>query len=141
MYVEQSSDGYEKRLYHPIDRDRAALERTLKLCARNRNVFRPGALVEHHYDFGSTTILDLSLAGPLPIALSSRSVVLLANNEAPKFACEQCGQPATCVCVECDNPVFLCRACLRRHVRGHTPHGVVNSPRMGICGYEGPGAP
>jgi hypothetical protein len=105
------------------------------------NVFRPGALIEHHYDFGSTTIVDLSLVGPLPIALTSRTVALLANNEAPAFVCGQCGQGAASVCVECDTPEFLCAACSRRHARGHMRHTVVNSPRMAVCGYEGPGAP
>jgi hypothetical protein len=115
--------------------------RPQSMRVRAGNVFRPGAVIEHHYDFGSTTILDLSLASPLPIALPSRTVALLANNEGPKFACGQCGRPATALCLECDPPEFLCAACSRRHARGHVPHTVVNSPRVGVCGYEGPGAP
>lgn len=103
-------------------------------------VFRPGVPIEHQYDFGSTTVLDLSLVGPLPIALPSRTAALLANNVAPDFACGECGHPAASVCVECDSPAFLCAACSRRHRRGHMLHRVVNSPRMGICGYDGPGA-
>jgi hypothetical protein len=83
----------------------------------------------------------LSLVGPLPMALPSRTVALLANNDAPQFACGQCGSPAASVCVECDGPAFLCAACSRRHARGHMPHTLVNSPRTGVCGYEGPGAP
>jgi hypothetical protein len=106
-------------------------------------VFRPGVPIAHRYDFGSTTVLDLSLVGPLPIPVPPKSVALLANNEAPQFACSRCSQPAVSLCVECeaDGQGFLCAACSDQHACEETLCAVVNSPRMGICGYDGPGAP
>lgn len=109
------------------------------------DVFRPGAPVEHLYDFGSTTILDLSAVGPLPVALPSRTVVLLANNESPRFVCSSCQRPAVSVCLACDGPGgegFFCETCGVAHACGEEMlRPVANSPRMGICGYTGPGAP
>ena len=95
----------------------------------------------YEYDFGSTTELAVR-------AVSERTgrgdrkagVRVLARNEAPHLACEECGEPASEVCPfsQSENP-FLCPE--------HTGHAdcdehechlpVVNSPRMGVCGYTG----
>ncbi len=102
---------------------------------------RSGGRLEYQYDFGSTTALVLSLSGPVA-AQTSRSVRLVARNEAPIWPCDECGQAATAICSQCLNEGagFTCR----EHTAGH-PCGdemmlpVVNSPRMGICGYVGEG--
>jgi hypothetical protein len=103
-----------------------------------------GTAFEHRYDFGSTTVSDLSLVGPLPVAVPTKSVVVLAYNEAPGFACAACEAPAVSVCLECDGPGgegFLCQACAESHdCDEYQRRPIVNSPRMGICGYDGPGA-
>jgi hypothetical protein len=103
-----------------------------------------GASFEHHYDFGSTTMLDLALVGPLPVRVPSKSAIVLAYNEPPSFACAACEAPAVSVCVECDGPDgegFLCAACAESHeCDKFFQRPIVNSPRMGICGYAGPGA-
>jgi hypothetical protein len=67
---------------------------TFSLRARSQSthigvgkVLRPGVAFEHHYDFGSTTVVDLSVVGELIVPLASQAIVLLANNEAPDIPC------------------------------------------------------
>ena len=56
----------------------------------------------------------------------------------------QCAEPAVQLCAECDadeGVAFLCNACAAQHECGEEMlRPVVNSPRMGVCGYSGPGA-
>jgi hypothetical protein len=41
-----------------------------------------------------------------------------------------------------EGAAFLCNACVAQHGCGEEMlRPVVNSPRMGVCGYDGPGAP
>jgi len=107
-------------------------------------VLRPGVAFQHHYDFGSATILDLSLVGPLIVPVASQAIVLQASNDAPEILCSQCAEPAVKLCAECDadeGVAFLCNACAAQHECGEEMlRPVVNSPRMGVCGYSGPGA-
>jgi len=100
-----------------------------------------GSVVRYEYDFGSTTELRLrALAERTGRADKKTRVRLLARNESPRFTCDECGQPATRICPFSDgeNP-FVCDAHSDQHVCDdadcHLP--VVNSPRMGVCGYTG----
>ena len=71
----------------------------------------------------------------------------MARNNPPELICMECDQPASGICIECvyedDKDGLLCR----QHVKTHPhrdygdPMPVVNSPRMGMCGYEGPAEP
>ena len=64
---------------------------------------------------------------------------LLARNVPPEYSCSQCGRHAGYICAECmwevDNP-FYCAACVEEHEH-EMILPVTNSPRMGVCGYEG----
>lgn len=106
---------------------------------------RPDVAFQHHYDFGSTTVVDLSVVGELIIPVASQAIVLLASNEAPDILCSQCAEPAVSLCPDCDEDegrCFLCVTCSALHPCGEEMlRPVVNSPRMGMCGYSGPGAP
>lgn len=100
-----------------------------------------GERFEYEYDFGSTTALQLTAVAERIGRPGLRSLArLLARNTAPVWPCAFCGQPATSVCSYClGDPVsaFTCDAHLGDHdcgeVSGLLP--VVNSPRMGVCGY------
>ena len=71
-------------------------------------------------------------------------ITLLARNQAYHFTCGVCGKPASYVCDECayekENP-FYCEACNsdeKKHECGEEYSlPVCNSPRMGVCSYEG----
>jgi hypothetical protein len=56
------------------------------------------------------------------------------------FPCVVCGQEATQVCTQCiyENEGWLCDACAPEHACGdELCLPVVNSPRVGMCGYAG----
>jgi hypothetical protein len=91
------------------------------------------------YDFGSSTELVLSLSASLQVSVQ-HLVNVVARNEAPIWPCDVCGHPATRICAECANRGngFLCGIHARSHGCGNDMLlPVVNSPRMGVCGYCG----
>ncbi len=101
----------------------------------------PGQRLSYEYDFGSTTELTLRFISARTGIIGRPAARLLARNEPPVWKCATCDAPATLVCPFCmgeDNP-FVCA----RHAREHTCADdesflpVVNSPRMGVCGYTG----
>jgi len=56
------------------------------------------------------------------------------------IACVKCGKPATHVCTDCQwsGEGWMCEQCLREHPCGdELALPVVNSPRVGGCGYTG----
>jgi hypothetical protein len=61
----------------------------------------------------------------------------LARNNPYIFECDDCGKNASGMCLECEG--FVCDECFERHGYGEEMVlDVVNSPRMGVCGYGGP---
>jgi hypothetical protein len=95
----------------------------------------------HEYDFGTTTALLLRVIGEYAGEARGKSVQLLARNDPPPIVCEKCGQPATQVCAQCiyEGAGWLCDRHAPRHKCGEDMLlPVVNSPRVGTCGYTGP---
>lgn len=100
-----------------------------------RKVLRPGVKFRHEYDFGTTTELDLQCISERQGKVKDR-VDILARNDMPELSCDECGEPAKEICGECDS--FLCESCAKNHECGDDMFlPVVNSPRMGMCGYSG----
>ena len=102
-----------------------------------------GRKFRYEYDFGSTTDLTLRVTGTRQGVIGRPAIRLLARNEAPVWPCATCGAPATMICVFCpdeSNP-FVCAKHARKHPCGEDEGllPVVNSPRMGVCGYTGGG--
>ena len=110
--------------------------------SRLDSVFRAkGMLFKYEYDFGSTTRLKGKVVGFRNGSIGRLAVRLLARNAASAWQCSACGKPAELVCGLClySEDAFFCAK--------HAPeHGcaedepflpVVNSPRMGVCGYSG----
>jgi hypothetical protein len=102
-----------------------------------------GARFLYEYDFGSTTSLELKVIGGRDGRLGRTATRLLARNTPPRWPCAICGQPADAVCAFCfqgeaTNP-FVCANHERHHACGEDEGflPVVNSPRMGVCGYAG----
>jgi hypothetical protein len=97
---------------------------------------------EYEYDFGSTTNLELRVTGERSGCPGRSAVRLLVRNVPPASTCAVCGEPATLVCAFCLQEAadaFVCPKHRRQHrcgeEEGFLP--VVNSPRMGVCGYTG----
>jgi hypothetical protein len=97
----------------------------------------------YDYDFGSTTAVTLRMTRSREGSPGRARVRLLAHNEPPEFSCAKCKDAATWICAYCGedyraNPFFC-----DRHQKAHRCGDeaflpVVNSPRMGVCGYSGP---
>lgn len=109
--------------------------RPRSMSAKAAQVLLPGATFTHEYDFGSTTRLRGRVIGT--IAPGKGKVTVLARNEPIAWPCG-CGLPATRICpwcrsVACDG----CAAPCPCDDFDEMALPVVNSPRMGVCGYGG----
>jgi hypothetical protein len=100
-----------------------------------------GQRFRYEYDFGSTTDVTLRVMGSRQGSIGRSPVRLLARNHAPIWQCAVCGEPATLVCPFCvsDGDPFCCAKHAPEHACGEDEAflPVVNSPRMGVCGYTG----
>jgi len=109
--------------------------------AKLRDVLQPGMKFYHEYDFGSTTHLALKVVSEQESDIKAGDIRVLARNEPPAIPCVSCGKAATRVCTEClwsDKGGWLCDACAAKHKRHEDMFlPVVNSPRVGMCGYTG----
>jgi transcription elongation factor Elf1 len=64
----------------------------------------------------------------------------MARNSPLAYACAGCGVQAVAVCTQCvgEGGGSLCRTCGEQHECGEeTLLPIVNSPRVGQCGYAG----
>lgn len=99
-----------------------------------------GLKLEYMYDMGSSTELTLEVLEILE-ACPKKKVTLLMRNEPPLLLCESCKKEAQIICCLCGGTT--CRSCKKRHscaVQEHETYmmmTLVNSPRTGVCGYEG----
>lgn len=99
-----------------------------------------GLEFRHEYDFGTTTTCFLKVVGAEERVPLKKGVALLARNELPEIVCAECDQPAEWVCVEClwEGTGWLCAEHAEEHPCGEEMQlPVVNSPRVGQCGYTG----
>ena len=115
------------------------------------DVFRKETVLDHLYDFGTTSETKIKVVGSRTgSATSKHPIALMARNNMPEAICQQCENPATYLCIEClyegsdeDGNAFLCDEHAENHP--HTEYGepilLVNSPRLGMCGYTGPADP
>lgn len=100
-----------------------------------QSVLRAKDRFEYEYDFGSTTYLDGQIYAVREGLLTDK-IRILARNRMPELECTNCGAQATDICVECWD--VFCKPCLVEHSGGEEMAlPVVNSPRMGVCGFTG----
>ena len=102
----------------------------------------------HIYDFGTESVSLIRAVDRRGGKRTGRHpIALMARNAKPEEPCRECGGPAAWLCTECiiehDEPGTLCEA----HAASHPHDGygepvpLVNSPRVGLCGYTGPADP
>lgn len=116
----------------------------IAMSRKAAQVFRPGMELTHIYDFGSESVTLVRVLGRrLGKPTARHPLALLARNELPQSDCQECGAPAAFVCQQCHEevlPGLLCEAHAATHP--HDDYGeplpIVNSPRFGVCGYDGP---
>lgn len=107
-----------------------------------------GMQLLHIYDFGtSSETLITRMGARRGIPLTKHPMLLMARNTMPEAECIECGQPASHLCMECmieeQTEGTLCDQHAETHP--HEEYGglipLVNSPRLGMCGYSGPADP
>lgn len=98
-----------------------------------------GSTFTHEYDFGTTTELILKVLSKYE-GEDQSSIQILARNNPSTFLCRKCKNKATQTCCECgwDAPnCHYCDNCAKKHEHEDMFLPIVNSPRSGVCGYEG----
>ncbi len=94
---------------------------------------------EYEYDFGTTTHLHLKVMaryqGPKPPAKAP--IRILSRNYKPLILCAECRQPAEYWELSQGVPRPLCAHHLEESLSEYYLP-IVNSPRTGLCGYNGP---
>lgn len=109
--------------------------------AKVSHVLSPAQRFGYEYDFGSTTDLSLRVVATRSGVIGRRATRLIARNEAPVWPCVVCQAAATVVCPYClrGGEPFFCAVHAPDHECAEEDAflPVVNSPRMGVCGYTG----
>jgi hypothetical protein len=108
-------------------------------------VFEPGTEIEHTYDFGTSSVtLIRAIAVREGKPTTRHPIALMARNAQPVYPCQECGGPATRLCAQCvyedERHGTLCDAHAQDHPHDDygEPMPLLNSPRSGMCGYDGP---
>lgn len=107
--------------------------------------FAGGGTLMHMYDFGTTSYTLVKQVGTRAGGPATRHpIALLARNVMPDYRCIECGEPAARLCTECLGEHGVWGTLCAEHARKHPhreygrPARLVNSPRLGLCGYDGP---
>lgn len=102
-------------------------------------VFYPGLKADYQYDFGSTTPLDVIVIDQREgVPNKAQPIYILSRNDPPDIPCENCGQRQATRIYTWHDYTTLCDECGDASAyddEGWLP--VVNSPRVGECGYTG----
>jgi hypothetical protein len=102
---------------------------------RLKKLLRVKDKFQYAYDFGSTTYVEGQVYAER-FGILKDKMRILARNTPPVFLCVDCEAEATDICMECEE--FYCEKCLAKHeCEEEMALPVVNSPRMGVCGYAG----
>lgn len=121
---------------------------TYGMSRKAGDVFEETASFLHIYDFGTSSETRIALVGTREGApLSKHPITLLSRNLIPQEPCFRCSEPAAFMCIGCqgehDTSGLLCVSHARNHDHEEfgEPLPLVNSPRLGMCGYDGPAEP
>ena len=101
--------------------------------------FPTGTQLIHEYDFGSTTKTLITFMGEIRRPPQKEAVRLLTRNVPPKFPCAVCGAEAEFIDTEViysSRSPFFCAKCAKGR-EAYLLLPVTNSPRMGVCAYDG----
>jgi len=119
-------------------------DRSMKV--KVETIFVPGMEIPYEYDFGTTSHLLIKVvAQRLGKPTTDHPIVLMARNKFEPPPCIECGEPATRLCTECmyeeDGRYEFCDEHAETHEHAEMIMSLVNSPRTGMCGYDGPAEP
>jgi len=124
---------------------RISKSKEIPMSRKVNQVFKKGVVVDYEYDFGSTTELSITVVEEYPVK-ADKKIVLLSRNEPIQAMCATCNkEAATQICTVCSYKAYsmFCDKCAKKHAKtcedfdDYASMPVVNSPRMGVCGYTG----
>jgi hypothetical protein len=107
-------------------------------------VLKVGQKFSYEYDFGSTTDLTLKVVSEREGWIGDMeedNIEVIARNIQPVILCKACGKPARIVVsgyFNVEENAYCSKKCVRKS--GEDTEmllPVVNSPRVGVCGYTG----
>ena len=90
---------------------------------------------EYEYDFGSTTHLNLEVVDIRLVPSNFSQIEIIARNNEIKHDCEICGEEAKYFNYEKDQ--WECENCIDEDNDMISEFDYCNSPRDGVCGYDG----
>ena len=106
-----------------------------------KEVIWQGSSFIHEYDFGSTTKLKITVVDNYTGINSLEGISLLARNNRKDYICSGCGEKATYLLTDYEYSDYkpLCDSCVENISDEEKTIFIktTNSPRMGVCGYEG----
>jgi hypothetical protein len=120
----------------------------ISMRRRISGILELGDVLTHIYDFGTSSETLIKAIGKREgHPVTTRPIVLLVRNVMPQYTCIECAKPASWLCFECLIEEDVWGTLCEKHKKTH-PHGkdygtvqIVNSPRLGMCGYSGPADP
>jgi hypothetical protein len=125
-----------------------AWKNEVPMNTKAKQIFKQNLELTHIYDFGTSSETKIKVVSLRKgQTTSTHPIVLMARNEPPEAFCIECGKRASWLCVEClyeyDQDGTLCDQHAETHPHDNygEPISLVNSPRVGMCGYDGPAEP
>ncbi|MHB0801988.1 hypothetical protein PVK73_20770 [Bacillus thuringiensis] len=106
---------------------------------RLKDLISETTVFRHDYDFGSTTSLKLTVVEKYKGIETINKITLLARN-IQQYECAQCGNTACYIFHDYESETFepFCEGCAKYYEKNEDDvFIIVNSPRMGVCGYTG----
>lgn len=100
-----------------------------------RQVISLGDKFRYDYDFGSTTTLKLEVIDEYSTGESHSQIEILARNEEIQNFCVNCNKKAEYF--DYEEEKFFCEECVDEDDDMMYVPEYTNSPRDGVCGYEG----
>jgi len=121
----------------------------ISMSKKIEDVFKKESTLFHSYDFGSTTetiVEKIAVREGKP--LTKYPIALMSRNILDEVKCIECDEPAAYICTGCPYEDETDGTLCETHAEDH-PHSddygdplpFVNSPRVGVCGYDGPAEP
>lgn len=120
----------------------------ISMSRKMEQTLEPGLELTHIYDFGTSTETVIKAVDAREGYPSSKHpIYLMARNNMPEVECDICGEPARWLCEDYTDDYGEWMVLCDEHVAEYSdedysePFEIVNSPRLGVCGYVGPAEP
>jgi len=138
-YLEQGNVAKYEKMMEEINGE-------VPMSKKAKDALYKELVLDYEYDFGSSTELTVTVVEEYPYK-ADKKIVLLSRNEPLEIICSMCKKvPATQICTVCGDfeyDAFFCDKCAKKHANkcedfaDYASMPIVNSPRMGVCGYNG----